>query len=80
MLRICRDMCMPLLFGLFCVAGDASLIAQAVEGHVSMSQMLSMLDNESSDLDRPTKEVKGYRAAAEQGNADAKKALQKLRF
>ena len=65
--RACRDMCMPLLFGLLCVASDASLIAQADEGHELTSQLLSMLDNESSDSGQPTEEVKGYRAAEERG-------------
>ena len=69
--QACRGMCMPLLFGLLCVAGGVSVVAQADEANNPLLRFLLQEDDETSDSDQPTKEVQGYRAAAEQGDADA---------
>ncbi len=73
--QACRGMCMPLLFGLLCVAGGVSVVAQADEANNPLLRFLLQEDDETSDSDQPTKEVKWYRAAAEQGDAEAQSNL-----
>ena len=76
--RVCRGMSMPLLFGLLCVAGRVSLVAQADEANNPLLRFLLQKDDETSDSDQPTKEVQAYRAAAEQGDEDAKVLLEEI--